>query len=155
MRYTLATAAIVIALDALSKQQVMARMALGETFPVIEGLLYFTYVQNPGAAYGLFAGGRWLLVAIAAIVVLATLFYARRVERLAERILLGAFIGGAMGNLIDRLRWGMVTDFIELAPLPIFNVFNLADVAVVISSVIMVVMMLLGSSHPPETEYDT
>lgn len=153
MRYTIATAGAVVALDALSKQQVMSRMALGETLPIIEGLLYFTYIQNPGAAYGLFAGGRWFLVGISAIVVVATLIYAHRVERLGEQVLLGVFIGGALGNLIDRLRWGMVTDFIQIAPLPIFNVFNLADVAVVTSSLLIVLMMILGSFHLPGTKY--
>jgi signal peptidase II len=155
MRYTLATAGAVVALDAFSKQQVMSRMALGETLPIIEGLLYFTYIQNPGAAYGLFSGGRWFLIGIALVVVLATLIYARQVERLGEKILLGVFIGGALGNLIDRVRWGMVTDFIQVAPLPIFNVFNLADVAVVTSSVILVLLMILESSKVPGTKYQT
>lgn len=131
MRFTLMLAGAVVALDMVTKMTVMARMALGQAIPLIEGLLTLRYIRNPGAAYGLLAGQNWLLVTLAVLVIAGLLWYARQARGSLERTALGLLLGGAGGNMVNRMLWGPVTDFIEVNPLVfIFQVFNLADVAI-------------------------
>lgn len=143
MLATLSLAALVLALDLSSKHLIMSRMAPGETITILPRLLDFTYVRNPGAAYGMLAGGRWFLAAIALILVALALFLAPRLQRPWERAALGLLIGGALGNMLDRVRWGLVTDFVQIEPLPIFQVFNLADLAISAAVVVVASAWLL------------
>lgn len=143
MLATLSLAALVLALDLSSKHLIMSRMAPGETITILPRLLDFTYVRNPGAAYGMLAGGRWFLAAIALILVASALFLAPRLQRPWERAALGLLIGGALGNMLDRVRWGLVTDFVQIEPLPIFQVFNLADLAISAAVVVVASAWLL------------
>ncbi len=137
MPLTLLFAVLVIVLDQAAKALVMARMAMGESRAVIPGLLHFTYVRNPGAAYGMLAGGRWFLAAVALVMTGVALYLAPRLKQPWERVALGLLIGGALGNMLDRVRWGLVTDFVEIPPLRIFQVFNLADLAITAAVVLV------------------
>lgn len=98
--------------------------------PVWPGVFHLSYVQNPGAAFGLLKNQTGLFVTVTAVVVLAILFYAGRLE--PHMALLGwamtLVLGGAVGNLIDRLRFGYVVDFLDFR---VFPVFNVADMAIV------------------------
>lgn len=134
---TLLVAVALFGLDFFSKQAVMARLTEGDSVQVVPHLLYLTYTRNPGAAYGLLSGNRWLLAAIAIAAVVAALYFSLKLKRLDERIALGLLVGGAAGNLLDRMRWGLVTDFIEIRPLRfVFQVFNVADMAITAAVVI-------------------
>jgi len=134
---TLLVGAAVFGLDFFSKQAVMARMTVGDSVPVIPHLLYITYTRNPGAAYGLLSGNRWLLATIALAAVLGALYASMKLKRLDERIALGLLVAGAAGNLVDRMRTGLVTDFIEIRPLRwVFQIFNVADLAITTAVVI-------------------
>ncbi len=131
MLTTLLTAAAVLTLDIVTKLIVMSRMVEGQALPVIHDLFTLHYVRNPGAAYGLLTGQRWILATLAAAVVVGMLYYARQTQGRLERLALGMLLGGALGNLHDRLRWGMVTDFLEINPLVfVFQVFNVADMGI-------------------------
>ncbi|HAI21128.1 MAG TPA: signal peptidase II [Clostridiales bacterium UBA8153] len=123
-------AAGVLVMDVASKRWVEARLALGQSVPVIPGLLYLTRLANPGAAFGLFAGATLALVLVAAAVSGFIIFAGQRLagESRVLRSGLGLQLGGALGNLIDRVRVGMVTDFLDLSFWPVFNV---ADMAIV------------------------
>lgn len=148
---TVAVAGAVLALDMTTKLAVMARMAEGESIPVIAGLLTLHYVRNPGAAYGLLSGQRWALAALAAAVALGLLWYARNSRNRLERVALGLILGGALGNLIDRLRWGLVTDFLEINPLTfVFQVFNVADMGITFG----VVLLIWGAWQQQRRETD-
>ena len=137
---TLLVALSVFGIDFASKQAVMSRMQPGDSIPVIQNLFYLTYTRNPGAAYGLLAGNRWLLPGIALAAVGVAFYASFKLKRLDERIALGLLIGGAAGNLLDRIRWGLVTDMFEIRPLRwIFQVFNVADLAITAAVVIAVV----------------
>lgn len=121
----------VVILDQFSKYIVVENMALGESIPIIEEVFHLTYILNPGAAFGMFAHNRLFFIAIA-IVVIGIIIWARR-EILASpwevKAGCGLFLGGAIGNLIDRVRQGLVIDFFDFR---IWPVFNIADIAICI-----------------------
>lgn len=121
----------VVILDQFSKYIVVENMALGESIPIIEEVFHLTYILNPGAAFGMFAHNRLFFIAIA-IVVIGIIIWARK-EILASpwevKAGCGLFLGGAIGNLIDRARQGMVIDFFDFR---IWPVFNIADIAICI-----------------------
>lgn len=144
--FTLAVAAAVLLIDQLAKGLVMARLAAGDTITVIPHLLNLTLVRNPGAAYGLLAGGRWFLTAVAVIMVGVALYLAPRLSRHWQQVALGLMVGGALGNMLDRVRWGLVTDFLQIPPLPIFQVFNFADLAITAAVVLVALEWVLDRS---------
>lgn len=121
----------VVILDQFSKYIVVENMALGESIPIIEEVFHLTYILNPGAAFGMFAHNRLFFIAIA-VIVIGIIIWARR-EILASpwevKAGCGLFLGGAIGNLIDRARQGLVIDFFDLR---IWPVFNIADIAICI-----------------------
>lgn len=121
----------VVILDQFSKYIVVENMALGESIPIIEEIFHLTYILNPGAAFGIFAHNRLFFIAIA-VVVIGIIIWARR-EILASpwevKAGCGLFLGGAIGNLIDRARQGLVIDFFDFR---IWPVFNIADIAICI-----------------------
>lgn len=121
----------VVILDQFSKYIVVENMALGESIPIIEEVFHLTYILNPGAAFGMFAHNRLFFIAIA-VVVIGIIIWARR-EILASpwevKAGCGLFLGGAIGNLIDRARQGLVIDFFDFRICPVFNI---ADIAICI-----------------------
>lgn len=121
----------VVILDQFSKYIVVENMALGESIPIIEKVFHLTYILNPGAAFGMFAHNRLFFIAIA-VIVIGIIIWARR-EILASpwevKAGCGLFLGGAIGNLIDRARQGLVIDFFDFR---IWPVFNIADIAICI-----------------------
>ena len=121
----------VVILDQFSKYIVVENMALGESIPIIEKVFHLTYILNPGAAFGMFAHNRLFFIAIA-VIVIGIIIWERR-EILASpwevKAGCGLFLGGAIGNLIDRARQGLVIDFFDFR---IWPVFNIADIAICI-----------------------
>jgi signal peptidase II len=130
----------VVPTDQLSKLWIRSNLTLGESLPET-GFLRLTHVRNTGAAFGLFQDQSLLLI-IAAIIGIATLlflvlFMYRRFPFLGTipgRLSLGLILGGTVGNLIDRLSSGYVTDFIDVG---IWPAFNAADSAVVIGATLL------------------
>lgn len=121
----------VVILDQFSKYIVVENMALEESIPIIEEVFHLTYILNPGAAFGMFAHNRLFFIAIA-VIVIGIIIWARK-EILASpwevKAGCGLFLGGAIGNLIDRARQGLVIDFFDFR---IWPVFNIADIAICI-----------------------
>ena len=134
---------VVVVLDQLSKLWVISRLAPGESRPVLPGLLYLTRLHNPGAAFGLFAYHQELLAAGAALVLLVAWWRRRDIQRLPAgmRLGIGLGLGGAVGNLIDRVARGTVVDFIDVLVLPVFNV---ADIAIVAGAAILIWYVLFS-----------
>ena len=127
-------AAAVFGLDQWSKAFVKTSLAEGEWWaPIPAGwrLFRFTHTTNTGAAFGIFPNQGGFFVVIAIVVVVAIVLYYRNLPdgSWLVRIALGLQLGGAMGNLVDRLRFGYVTDFIDVGFWPVFNV---ADSSIVI-----------------------
>jgi signal peptidase II len=118
---------------------------VGESSPVT-GWLYLTHVHNTGAAFGIFQGQSFPLTLVGLVGVCVLLLYAfflyRRLPFLnnaLSEVALGLILGGTIGNLIDRLRLGYVTDFIDFRFWPAFNV---ADSAIVVGAIMFVYLML-------------
>lgn len=132
------TAVIVVLADQLSKWWLMESLSLYETIPVIPGFFNLTYIHNPGAAFGLFAGNGepWRLwffggVALVALVVIVFLYIHYRNQGALYPFCFGLIGGGALGNLIDRFRFGSVVDFLDFYIGHYhWPAFNLADSAI-------------------------
>lgn len=136
-----ALAALIV--DQCSKIMVRRVLESGVPYPVVEGWLYFTHAQNSGAAWSVLSGQRVVLVLIT-VAVLGVLFGAARElasQGLAARIGLGLVLGGALGNLVDRLFMGRVTDFIDMGSpwhwLATFPIFNIADSCLTVGAVLL------------------
>jgi signal peptidase II len=146
-----ALAAVVVALDQLSKAWVLGPLDLPDR-GIVQVLPFFrlTMVWNPGVSFGLMAArgdlGRWLLVLFAAGVVTALALWARRVERPLTALAAGLIMGGAIGNnIVDRVRFGQVVDFLDFSGLGFKWVFNVADSAITVGVALLLLEMLLGS----------
>lgn len=142
-RYFYLIALVVVVLDQLSKLSVVSRLPFGRSVPVIDGLVHITAVRNPGGAFGLFQSWAGLLTLItiavvAAIVILVRRAALRRIPAFVG-IALALQLGGAVGNLIDRVRFNYVVDFIDLRVWP---VFNLADSAITVGIVLLAYYLL-------------
>lgn len=142
--------AIVIA-DQLSKLAVASSLQLHETIPVIPGVFHITYVQNPGAAFGLFAYQRPLFIAVAALMIALAVFYRKRIQQESRLFQWAVTIGiaGALGNLIDRLRTGYVVDFFDFR---MFPVFNIADIAITTGVILLIWTTLFDTSKDRQIE---
>ncbi|HEX2025511.1 MAG TPA: signal peptidase II [Actinomycetota bacterium] len=134
-------AALVYALDRITK--VLAEDRLGGRSPIelIPGVLDLRYTTNPGGAFGLFGRLSWLFVAVSVVVVVVVIVASRNLPSVGVAAGLGLVLGGAVGNLTDRaIRGpgfsGEVVDFIDLQVWP---VFNLADTAIVLGAIILLV----------------
>ncbi|MCS7260217.1 MAG: signal peptidase II [Anaerolineae bacterium] len=136
--------AVVVGLDQLSKAWVTAWLPEGHWWSPWSGeaaeVFRITHVTNTGAAFGLFPNHGSFFILIAVIVVIAIVLYYHRLpaEDWLVRISLGLQLGGAMGNLIDRLRFGYVIDFIDISFWP---VFNLADASIT-AGVLLIIYQL-------------
>jgi signal peptidase II len=146
---------VVFAIDRVTKAWAVAELAHVHTRPLIDDWVRLTYVRNTGIAFGLGAG-RGLpfaavsIIALALVVVLALQVRNRTWTR---SIALGLILGGAAGNLIDRLRWGSVIDFIDFGYRQNWwPVFNAADSAITIGVVLFAATLLFGRSdaHEPK-----
>jgi len=134
----LSIAAGVIVLDQVTKWWA-ATVLPGSPIVVIDGFLQFRYITNSGAAFGFFSGGGPLIALIALVVIIAVVvIVVRKVDGWPEATVLGLVLGGASGNVIDRLtrgsEWldGAVVDFVDFSFFPAFNV---ADAAITIGAV--------------------
>lgn len=145
-----ATAALVLLVDQVTKHLVMTRLAEGQSWDIVPWLAPFvriTYVTNTGAAFGLFPQGGGFFAVIAVIVIVAIILYYHSLPdgQWLLRVALGLQLGGAIGNLMDRLRyeWSVV-DFIDFNFWPLHNwpISNLADVSVVAGVTLLALMML-------------
>ena len=136
----LALAFLVLCVDQVLKRLVEGSMNLGESIPLIPGVLHLTYLTNAGGAFGILAG-RGDVLLVASVVALAFVFWMllegppTRVTALA----CGLILGGAAGNLLDRLISGEVTDYVDLRVWPVFNV---ADSAIVVGAAALLLVAL-------------
>lgn len=147
-----AASAIVVVIDQLAKALVRGEFALGAERALVPGVLQLTYVQNRGAAFGLFPSSTLFLtiisVAVCVAIVCGRAWWAGR--GLLMRAAIALELGGALGNLVDRLAFGHVTDFILFTPnLPLIGrwpAFNFADSALTIGALMMAAALTVQST---------
>lgn len=139
-------AAVIFVADQSLKLLVESSMTLRESIPVIEGVLHLTYIENSGGAFGLLAGSQIILM-LGSAVALAVVAWMLLSQPPTRVMVLGGglVLGGAAGNLLDRVASGGVTDYLDLRVWPIFN---LADVAIVCG----VALLVLGTLFPPQKQ---
>ena len=144
------TAFIVIAagviLDQWSKYMAVLHLQGTDGVDLIPGVFRLTYLENRGAAFGVLQGQQWFFYIITAVILVAVLLVYRRMPAgrkfLPLRVCAVLIVSGALGNLIDRVGQGYVVDFFyfELIDFPVFNV---ADIFVTVSAVLLAVLLLL------------
>jgi len=162
----LGLAGLVVGLDQWTKYLVRTRLAVADTWSPWEWLAPYARVvhwSNTGAAFGFFQSGGMVFTVVAIVVSIAIIYYFPRIPsgHLPLRLALGLQLGGALGNLIDRLAQGTVTDFISIGSFPVFNV---ADAGISVGVAVLVATMWFEerrqkaedgetpSSEPPEPE---
>lgn len=142
---SLFTVSTVVFLDRVTKIFFSEILSLGESLPVIRHILHMTLVHNTGIAFGLFKNQGIVFIVIpfvAVILLVYNIFYYRANDQRLSRPYILAFsmiLGGAIGNLIDRIAYGYVIDFIDLRVWPVFNI---ADSAITIGAVVIAVKCL-------------
>ncbi len=136
---------LIILLDQFSKYACKLFLVSGTSIPVLKGIFHLTLVYNKGSAFGFFQSGTPILIFISFLCIFVIVLLLRRnvflgrflgidLNHRAIRFSLGLILGGAFGNLIDRLRYGYVVDFLDFR---IWPVFNLADSAITIGGIII------------------
>jgi len=135
------TAAAVIALDQLTKQLAVNSVDVGEARHVLPGI-EIAHVHNRGVAFGLMSGGAFPIILFTSLAIGAlALYFAANARRPYLWLVAGLLTGGAVANLIDRLRQGYVTDFIDL---PAWPTFNIADIAIVAGAAGLAMLLMFG-----------
>ncbi len=130
----LGVASVALVLDQVTKIAVRARLEPSETLPVIESVFHLTYVRNTGAAFGLMSGQQSLFVFTTLFILagIGVFWWRARPRAFVLAASLGLIVGGALGNFIDRVTLGRVTDFFDFRIWPVFNV---ADAALVMGAI--------------------
>ncbi len=142
-KYTLPTsiffllAALIILFDQITKILVRTQIKEGTSIAIIPKMLYFTHATNTGASFSLLTRYSFLLTVIAILVVIGIIFFYKKIP-VQYRTAGALILGGTAGNLIDRLQYGSVTDFIDVRIWPIFNV---ADSAITIAAILLIVIV--------------
>ncbi|MDZ4063681.1 MAG: signal peptidase II [Coriobacteriia bacterium] len=145
--------AVVLVFDQTTKAVIRAALRPGESVTLVTDIFYISHVRNTGAAFGLLPGARPVFVATSLVVVLAILAYWIQWKPRTRWLLVATALvaGGAIGNLIDRVIAGRVTDFFELRGFPVFNV---ADSSIVIGVGLLIVWILFGPEPDAEAGSD-
>ncbi len=149
-------AACLVALDRLTKGWIVAHIREGDTITIIPRVFRLSHVRNPGAAFSLFTETtrpeltHWLLIgfAIAAALIVSVVLLRIGQRFTATTVALALILGGTIGNLWDRIEYGMVTDFLEVHIVHYhWPDFNVADSCVVIGGILLVLEALFARHH--------
>ncbi len=164
LRFFLSAAGIAFSLDVLSKEWIIRSLSFSDRLPLIDGFFYLTHVRNPGAAFSMFANSpdwfrAWFFPVMTLFALGLILSFFRKLapgDRLAS-FALGLILGGASGNLLDRLRHGEVVDFLHVRLWGGYSWpdFNLADSFIVIGVALLILELFAaegeGLESPPGT----
>ncbi len=151
----LGTTFLLITFDQLSKLWIRDNFAIGESWPE-SGILRITHVTNTGASFGLFSNQSTVLAILSIAIIIGIIVIIRYITCITNLCMVasGLVIGGAAGNLIDRLRLGYITDFINFRLWGDVHwpVFNIADSAIVVGTILLAISLFLSSKR--EKQHD-
>lgn len=144
---------LIVAFDRITKVLAVNKLSDGAAAKFIPGILQFRYAENTGMAFSLFSGARWIFIIITLVVCAAVLWYmfSNKCKILWLYWSLGVIAAGGIGNLIDRVCFGYVVDFIE----PVFvnfAVFNIADCAVTCGAVVLIAYLVVDAFKKDKSE---
>jgi signal peptidase II len=137
-------------LDQLVKAIVKDKIPLHGSVPLWPGVFHFTHVQNDGIAFSMLAGKTWLITTASLVIMAGIVLSERKTKGGLDRftgVALSLPLGGALGNLIDRLRTGLVTDFLDFRLIN-FAIFNVADTAITTGICLLAIRSFLMSDAP-------
>jgi signal peptidase II len=147
---------LVILLDQITKWLIVSRMEYGESIQIIDNILYITSHRNRGAAWGILQGQMWLFYVITLIVIVGIIIYIQKAakNKWLMGLSLGLMLGGAIGNFIDRVVRKEVVDFIHTFIFGYnFPVFNIADSALCIGVILLMIQMFKDERESKEKTY--
>ncbi|MCF0123592.1 MAG: signal peptidase II [Ruminiclostridium sp.] len=149
-------AAVIVAADQAVKYLVRSNIDLGQVVSFLPGLLDLTFVKNTGAAFSSLAEHTWLLTLISALasLAMAVILVKAPLPHWSGRLALGLMLGGAVGNFVDRLLQGYVTDMFSTAFMN-FPVFNVADIALVVGGILLCVHVIFFMREEPGKKEET
>lgn len=143
MIFSIVVIILAVIFDQVSKYLSVEYLMDIDTFPLIEDILHFTYVENRGAAFGMLANNRWVFMIASVVGILAIagwMIVAKPKSRWAQ-CAMALIIGGGIGNMIDRVRLGYVIDFIDCRFID-FYVFNIADSCVCVGCAMVILWVI-------------
>lgn len=147
MSYIIAIIAggLLVAADQFTKWLAVANLGVGGSSPFIPGIIEFRYHINEGAAFGIFQGGRWVFLALTAVVLAALVFFYIKLPRnrinSVIRAAMTVVAAGAVGNAIDRAMQGYVVDFLNFLFIK-FYIFNIADACLVCGTITLAILII-------------
>ncbi|MEF9990922.1 MAG: signal peptidase II [Romboutsia sp.] len=133
---------VLIAIDQLSKYWALNYLKDVGSIPIIPNMFHLTYVENRGAAFGMFQNNQWIFIVVALIASIFGLYYIHtKKTNLISKASIILIIAGAIGNLIDRMRLGFVVDYFDFRIIWKY-VFNVADIFVVVGTIFLCIYIL-------------
>jgi len=138
--FVFSVALIIVLLDQLTKLLIRNNFQLNQSIPIIENIFHFTYLTNTGSAFGMFKGLNLFFILFSIAVAIGILYFMKGIKQNEKMMQLafGLLFGGTIGNLIDRIALGSVVDFLDFR---IWPVFNIADSAVTVSVIILIILL--------------
>ena len=133
-------------LIAAANSMPVEQIAEGNTLPIFENILHFTYLENSGMSFGLLANHRWVFMLLSAVGIIALFVYLISLKGSGKLVCtaLSMVIGGGIGNMFDRIFLGYVVDFIDVRCIPGWKwIFNVADSAVCVGAALLILGILL------------
>ena len=141
----LIAAVLLVAVDQITKYIALTQLKPIGSVTFIDGFMDFTFVENRGAAFGIFSGKTWLLLVISIIICAVLVWAMTKMPKTKEyrklRVTFVLILSGAVGNIIDRALRGYVVDFLEFTFIK-WPVFNMADIYVVVGTIVMAVIIM-------------
>ena len=135
---------LIVAFDQITKYLAKSHLMNSDAVTIIDGFLEFRYAENTGMAFSALSGGRWFFITLTLAVAIGVIIFMSRKKTQSDLWLfwtLGVLVSGAIGNLIDRVLFGFVIDFINPTFVN-FAIFNIADCAVTLSTISLIAYML-------------
>ncbi len=144
---------LITALDQLCKLAAVRELMQVGTIPLIPNVFHLTYCENPGAGFGVFASYTTVLSVLTLLIIIAAIVYVV-VKRPKHRLFITALtfmVGGAIGNLLDRIRLGYVVDFLDFRWIH-FPIFNIADCFITVGAVMFAIYVIFLSEKKEQTD---
>lgn len=137
---------LVFIIDQVSKAIISSFLVLNKSVKVIKNFFYLTYINNSGASWGILSNQRYLLVILSVIAIIILLRYTNSFKNTKFNMIgLGILLGGIVGNLLDRVIFGYVRDFLDIYIFKYnFPIFNIADICIVVGVIMLIISILRG-----------